>query len=46
LKRQVSTSFFLHYGKSGNDLVTLTPKRQSDCARTVEIFNRPGAFCG
>ena len=26
LKRQVSTSFFLHYGKSGNDLVTLTPK--------------------
>ena len=26
LKRQVSTSFFLSYGKSGNDLVTLTPK--------------------
>ena len=26
LKRQVSTSFFLHYGKSGNKLVTLTPK--------------------
>ena len=26
LKRQVSTNFFLHYGKSGNDLVTLTPK--------------------
>ena len=26
LKRQVSTSFFLHHGKSGNKLVTLTPK--------------------
>ena len=26
LKRQVSTSFFLLYGKSGNKLVTLTPK--------------------
>ncbi len=26
LKRQVSTSFFLQYGKSGNKLVTLTPK--------------------
>ena len=26
LKRKVSTSFFLHYGKSGNRLVTLTPK--------------------
>ena len=26
LKRQVSTSFFLPYGKSGNILVTLTPK--------------------
>ena len=26
LKQQVSTSFFLHYGKSGNKLVTLTPK--------------------
>ena len=26
LKRQVSTSFFLPYGKSGNKLVTLTPK--------------------
>ena len=26
LKRQVSTSFFLPYGKSGNMLVTLTPK--------------------
>nr|DAQ61806.1 MAG TPA: hypothetical protein [Caudoviricetes sp.] len=26
LKRQVSTSFFLLYGKSGNNLVTLTPK--------------------
>ena len=26
LKRQVSTSFFLSYGKSGNKLVTLTPK--------------------
>ena len=26
LKRQVSTSFFLHYGKRGNKLVTLTPK--------------------
>ena len=26
LKRQVSTNFFLHYGKSGNNLVTLTPK--------------------
>ena len=26
LKRQVSTSFFLPYGKSGNDLLTLTPK--------------------
>ena len=22
----------------------MTPKRQNDCARTVEIFNRPGAF--
>lgn len=27
LKRKVSTSFFLQYGKSGNILVTLTPKR-------------------
>jgi hypothetical protein len=26
LKRQVSMSFFLHYGKIGNKLVTLTPK--------------------
>ena len=26
LKRQVSMSFFLPYGKSGNKLVTLTPK--------------------
>jgi len=26
LKRQVSTSFFLPYGKSGNNLLTLTPK--------------------
>ena len=26
LKRQVSTSFFLLYGKSGNKRVTLTPK--------------------
>ena len=26
LKRQVSASFFLQYGKSGNKLVTLTPK--------------------
>ena len=46
LKRQVSTSFFLPYGKSGNILVTLTPKQQNDRARTVEIFNCPGAFCG
>ena len=46
LKRQVSTSFFLHYGKSGNNLVTLTPKRKNDCARTAEIFNRLGVFCG
>ena len=37
LKRQVSTSFFLQYGKTGNDLVTLTPKRESDCARTTEF---------
>ena len=41
---------FLHYGKSSNKLVTLppqmTPKRENDCARAVEIFNRPGAFCG
>ena len=22
----------------------MTPKRQNDCARTAEIFNRPGAF--
>ena len=46
LKRQVSASFFLQYGKSGNIPVTLTPKRQNDCARTAEIFNSPGAFCG
>ena len=24
----------------------MPPKRQNDCARTDEIFNRPGAFCG
>ena len=24
----------------------MTPKRENDCARTAEIFNRPGAFCG
>ena len=46
LKRQVSASFFLQYGKSGNVPVTLTSKRQSDCARTIELFNHPGAFCG
>ena len=46
LKRQVSASFFLQYGKSGNVPVTLTSKRQNNCARTAEIFNCPGAFCG
>ena len=24
----------------------MTPKRKNDCARTDEIFNSPGAFCG
>ena len=24
----------------------MTPKRENDCARTIELFNRPGAFCG
>ena len=31
---------------SGNFDPKMTPKRQNDCARTAEIFNRPGAFCG
>ncbi|WP_288654322.1 hypothetical protein, partial [uncultured Gemmiger sp.] len=42
LKRQVSTSFFLPYGKSGNILVTLTPKRQSEVqAMAVLLFGIP-----
>ena len=24
----------------------MTQKRENDCARTAEIFNRPDAFCG
>ena len=39
LKRQVSTSFFLPYGKSGNNLVTLTPK----CPQN-EKTTAPGRF--
>ena len=46
LKRQVSTSFFFVWEKSGHFDPKMTPKRQNDCARAVELFNRPGAFCG
>ena len=33
-------SLFVHFDPK------MTPKRENDCARTAEIFNRPGAFCG
>ena len=50
LKRQVSTSFFFVWGQKwslfGHFDPKMTPKRQNDCARTAEFFNRPGAFCG
>ncbi|WP_370803977.1 hypothetical protein, partial [Gemmiger formicilis] len=44
------TVLFLCLGKKwslfGHFDPKMTPKRQNDCARTTEIFNRPGAFCG
>ena len=48
-----TTSFnelFLCLGKKwslfGHFDPKMTPKRKNDCARAVEIFNRPDAFCG